>query len=485
MADQNNNHALRITQNNKHSSKVSWYRKNAIDMVNAVDDYLLAQDITLPRYWQEFKARRDEIMKYEDYGTEMDDEYGQLIKMRYDFLKSGKAVYALFDQKGNAPKTQILACWYSKHRLDPVWNYRKSQLIRKIYTDYLKKSNIHNEYHPAHLVLTVPHADGLFRNQRFYAKEIMQCFNQMRKSDTWKKYIYGGEYGVEIKKGRGGNGLHIHIHSLVFQKPEYTINETRDAILKMWQSITGASFIHYETLYFFKKKENGKFETELKSVFDKELNDYKNITVKKKFYIDRYDRPTDNAARISEYIYGVMECIKYHFKNDALQLQDKTYDVDLMVDILNNTKGVRLYSRFGALYKEQELNFNRLEVEHDEQTETQTEEEIMATTDGVESSLINPHTLQPAKEGEYSFIVGRPEWVKHRTKNDAKPYEAVIYSSKVFLKIHEGFALKTVLKKLFKCQLQDILTGESYEKFQRERLTPETIRGRQLNQNLN
>ena len=384
--------AKRINQNNKHSSKISWYRRNAVDMVNAVDDYLRDQaGITLPSFWQEFKVRREEIMQYDAYGTALDDEYAQLIKMRYDLLKSGKAVYALFEQPGKPPKTQIMACWYSKHRLDPVWNYRKSQLIRKIYSDYLKRSNIHNEYHPAHLVLTVPHTGGLFEGERFYAKQLIENFNLMRKSDTWKKYIHGGEYGVEIKQGKGDNGLHIHIHSLVFQKKDYTINETRAAILKLWQDQTGASFIHYETLYFFKKDAAGRYITELKSVYDKGLQDYKNIKQRKKFYVDRADVPADEGERLKEYLYGVMECIKYHFKNDALQLQDKSYDVGLMADILNNTKGKRLYSRFGAFYDVKELNFNRLEKEHidedptKQQTDEEIEEEIMATTDGVGS----------------------------------------------------------------------------------------------------
>lgn len=469
----------KIQANNKHSNKISWYRRNAVDMVNAIDDYLFENfKIELPAHWSEYKVREHDIMDFDCYQTALIDQFHNLIKMRYDFLKSSKAVYALFENK-NQFKTQILACWYSKHRLDPVWNYRKSQLIRKIYREFLQKSNIHNEYHPAHLVLTVPHKDGKFMEKKFFAAEMMQLFNKLRKHRLWKKYIYAGEYGVEIKKGK--NGLHIHIHSLVFQRPEYTVNEVREFILREWQALTGAKFIHYETLYFYKRKNNGTYETEIKSVFDKKLNDYVNVKQRKKFYLDRPDRPTDPTEFLNEYLHGVMECIKYHFKNDCIKNDYGDYDIDLMCDILNNTKGMRLYSRFGEFYKEPALNFNRLEVEHNEQSEAEAEEEIMGTTDKMQ--VYNPFTNEIALREDYRFIVGRPEWIKHRSKRESGAYEPIIYTPNVFYEIrqHEAIDLKMVLKSMFLCRLHEIMTGKSYDKLVTETLNPETKRGRQLN----
>lgn len=459
----------RLKSNNKHSSKISWYRKNVIEMVAAIDERLKELDINIPRYWQEYKVRRAEIMKFEDYGEALVDEYEQLIKTRYDLLKSGKAVYAIFEGVGLAPKTQIVACWYSKNRLDPVWNYRKSQLIRNIYRTYLKDSNIHNQFHPCHLVLTVPHKDGLFNGKRFYVQEIMKAYNLMRKTEAWKKFIYGGEYGVEVKKGKDGNGLHIHIHSLVFHHPKYSVNEVRAAISTEWKAITGATFTHYETLYFFKKNETGRYITEERN--GKE--------VRKKHYIDRLDRPTDEAERLNEYLFGVMECIKYHFKNDSIQDKDGNYDVDLMADILNNTKGVRLYSRFGALYKVKELNFNNLEKPHEDQEDSEVEEEIMATTDNVAINMINPHTCKPAKAEDYRFVIGKPEWLKHHPKSSITPFEPEIYTPKMFYDVHPGFLIKEILVKLFKNRLEDILTDESISRMIQSKRTPEATQGQQ------
>lgn len=470
-----------VGQNNKHSSKISWYRRNAVEMINAIDDYLDRYDITLPRFYPEYKAKKETILKYPDYGPDIEQELGKLIKMRYDLCRSGKAVYALFQQQGKPAKTQILACQYSKHRLDPVWNYRKSQLIRKIYRQYLQKSDIHNQYLAAHLTLTVPHPEGLYRGRLFYAREIIAAFNLLRKSPAWKKYVYAGEYGVEIKKGNGQNGLHIHIHSLVFQHPCYTINQAREAILTEWKAITGATFIHYQTLYFFKRKPNGQFEQELRCLWDEKTGDYRNIWVKKKFYIDRPDRPADQTQRLQEYLHGVMECIKYHFKNDAIK-KAGSYDCDLIVDILNNAKGMRLYSRYGAFYREKELNFNRLQTEHTRQSEEEIQEEIMGSVEGVQ--ILNPYSGELAMPGEYKYVIGKPETLKHRPKNDPDPYAPALYSVRSFLEVREGFGLKEILKKLFRDRLEEILTWASFQKYLREQLA-QSEPGRQAKAFLN
>ncbi len=447
-----------LAANNKHSNKISWYRRNALDMVDAIDTHLIDKyAVYLPSTWQEFKATRSHVMDYDSYGDEMDLELSQLVKLRYDLLRSGKAVYAVFEGNGVPIKTQMLSCWYSKHRLDPVWNYRKSQLIRKIYRDYLLKSNIHMQYHPCHLVLTVPHKDGKFMDKEFYVKEITRCFNQLRKTDTWKEYVYGGEYGVEVKSSARGNGLHIHIHSLVFQHKQYTVNEVREALAIEWKAITDAEFIHYETLYHYKKDEFGHTIKDTKLVYDQQEKQWKKVEARKKFYINRKDGPTDPEEILSEYLYGVMECIKYHFKNDSIENKDGSYNVDLMIDVVNNTKGVRLYSRFGAFYKVQELNFNRLEKPVEEQSDNDVEEEVMASTDNVMHNLINPHTGEKAEPGEYIFCISKPECIRHHGKKSLTPHEPEIHNKNNLYEIREGMSLKNIMKSMVQGKIWEIL----------------------------
>jgi hypothetical protein len=145
-----------------------------------------------------------------------------------------------------------------------------------------------------------------------------------------------------------------------------------------------------------------------------------------------------------------------------------------------------LYSKFGALYDVKELNFNRLDKEHVSDdpskmlTDEEIEEEIMATTDGVEANLINPHTRELAEPGSYKIVIGKPEWIRHRTKNDPQAFEPVIYRPEEFLECNIEFGLRLILKRLFRCKLEEVLTGRSYEKYQRARLNPEQARGRQM-----
>lgn len=460
-----------LNANNKHSNKISWYRRNALDMVDAIDAHLIEKyNVRLPLTWQEFKATRSYVMDYDSYGDEMDLELTQLVKMRYDLLRSGKAVYAVFEQNGAPIKTQMVSCWYSKHRLDPVWNYRKSQLIRKIYRDYLLKSRIHLDYHPCHLVLTVPHKEGKFQGKDFYVKEITRCFNLLRKTDTWKQYVHGGEYGVEVKSSSRGNGMHIHIHSLVFQHKEYTVNEVREAIAIEWKVITDAEFIHYETLYHFKKDDFGHTIKEKKFIYDNTLQEWKQIEVRKKFYINRKGGPTDPNEILNEYLYGVMECIKYHFKNDSIENEDGSYNVDLMIEVVNNTKGVRLYSRFGALYKEQALNFNRLEKPSEEQSENEVEEEVMASTENVINNLVNPHTGEKAQPGEYIFCLSKPECIRHHGKKSITPNEPEIHNKNNLYEIRAGMSLKNIMKSMVQGKIWEIIIERDLQRYNQHHL---------------
>lgn len=454
----------RVQANNRHSNKISWYRRNALDMVRQIDLFLEDHaNIKLPQYYSDLKSLevKSEIYQYDSYGDALELEYNQLVKLRYDLLSAGRAIYALFDNNG-IKKTQMLACWYSKNRLDPVWNYRKSQIIRKVYKEFLLQSNLHNTHTAAHLVLTLPHKEGTYKNSKFYASELVKDFNKLRKTDVWKQYIDGGEYGVEVKKSKN-NGLHIHIHSLVFLEKSKSINEARAAIQTEWELLTGAKMLHLETLYFYKKDPTGK--KVLEWAVDKKTGKDLNIQVPKKFYINRYDAPVDPEEKINEYLYGVMECIKYHFKNDCLKTESGNYDIPLMIEVLNNTKGARLYSRFGILYKEEKLNFNRLEKKNEEQTETELDEEVSASTDNVMPNLVNPFTKEIAKENEYEIVIAKPENIKHFPKNSATPNEPEIYTTEIFFRTKKELTLKGILKLMAKGIINELFEHDDYIRY--------------------
>ena len=464
-----------VNSNNRHSNKISWKRKEAFQLSRSIKEYLQQFDIELPRSYKDFCATRNHVLMYDHYGDALDTEMGELIKLHYDLKTCNKGIYAVFFNRERIG-TQLLACWYSKNRLDPVWNYRKSKLIRKAWHGYLKESNIHEQYLPIHLVLTVPHKDGVWKDDSFYGRKLINAYNTLRKDKMFKQFIYGGEYGLECKKSKSGNGFHIHIHSMLFQHPQYPINVVREWVVQRWRTLTGNdssySGIHYEQLYCYKRDESGQFVSEEREVIsgtmeveDEDEGEYayepviEQKQVRKKFRVGPGSSPED-------YLSGVMECIKYHFKPGCLKKEDGTFDFDLIRAILNNTKNLRMYSRFGALYKEKKLDFSRMEKPTKKQTGEEIDEEVvMAKLDTVLERLVNPFTLQPAKLSEFRMAISCPEFLSHRPKDYIKPCEPIINCMDSFYFIDETLTLNEAMGYLAKGNYRQMLDYDNYLRF--------------------
>lgn len=493
--------ADRVKINNKHAAKISWKRKQSLEMVTQLDNYLADLGISLPKSLKEFKRDREQIMDYEAYGDEMDKDLFELISLRYQLLRCGKAFYANFTH-GEQIKLQMLACLYSKHRFDPVWNYRKSQIIRKVYRQFMKETEVHKQYHPIHLVLTVPHAEGKFQDKEFYLKELLERFNRLRKLPQWQNYIWGGEYGVEVKKSPSGHGLHIHIHCLIFQyrtqketiewkvyqgekvskktgkkyksyitekqvvdiidsggkSIPLTVNEVREWISKEWQKLTGATFTHYETLYLYKKDDKGQTIKEKKWLKDDKTGEWVEREVRKKFYINDF-------SPLEDYLEGVLECIKYHFKHDCCTDENGRFDIPLIKQILNNSKGANFYNRIGGLRKEDRLDFNRLNKETTHLEEHEVEEEVMASTEGVIQNLINPFTMQFALPGEYNIVLCAPENIKYTPKHAVNPFEPLIYTLNIFHYMPKNVSLKELIRAMISGKLEEMIMRKGKLRF--------------------
>ena len=462
----------RVNSNNRHSSKIAFKRREALQMATDIKQYVKQFDIALPDSYKEFRAKRKEIMQYDSYEDALDNEFGELAKLYYDVKTCSKAFFGVFYQ-GSSIASQIAACWYSKNRLDPVWNYRKSKLIRKVWYEFLKESKINQKYTPVHLVLTVPHRDGIWKDKKFYARELINAYNLLRKDRKFKKFIYGGEYGVECKASKDKNGLHIHIHSLLFMHKKYSLKEARTWMVDRWKEITGNasgySGIHFEQLYCYRRDASGAYISEDKEFVSgaTEVQDadgdfsYEAVTeqkqVRKKFRVG-------TGSSLEDYLGGVMECIKYHFKPGCLEKEDGSFDLELIKDMLNNTKGLRMYSRFGELYREKKLDFSRHKKAAGQKEEGQ-EEHIMGSLEGVEQRMINPFTFQPAKPGEYRLAISCPEFLSHRPKDYFKPCEPIIKSMDSFYFIDADLSLKEAMGLLAKGQYHKMLDYDSYQRF--------------------
>jgi hypothetical protein len=461
--------------NQKFQAKIGWKRAEAKEIRRQIRMFISDNfNIYLPNTRKEYKKE----LHFNRSGSEewnfLEENYGQMIKYYYTLGEYGLTLGHVFkDEKTGRVETFARMHIYSRHRLDPVWNMRKSQLIRTIYKDFLVKSDIiEQQLHPIHITLTLPHAGGLYQGKRFYARELIEAFNLIRKYPKWKEFVYGGEYGVEIKKSPNGNGLHIHIHSFTLLKKGQSVNKFRDWLKKTWLRLTSGSQIWVETLYFYKKDDQGAYITEKKGfkLITTEQYDGSYITdyesekeVRKKFYVDAEVRKLTSTATALEfeeimeqvkniYLAGIMETIKYHFKMDDLFQtgSQKLYDIDLINEILVNTKNKRLYSRFGKFYNEPSLNFNQIADKEPDESEPENEESLMAEA---LNTVTNPFTFENVNPDEIELFAWRPENQKRQPLSSDIAYKLInCYSTDYLVPLGIGISLRNAIKEWLKAR---------------------------------
>ncbi len=489
----------KVRANNRQQGKISFKRQEAQKMAQSILEFFADQGINLPPSKAEYISLRDTgtVCQTKTYQTNskvlqqrqivcVDNaifwELNEIALLYYKIKTTNKAIYAMFTNQG-VTKAQMIMAWYTKHRLDPVWLMRKSQLIRKLYRNYFevamvntanKPQKLIETLQPYHLTLTVPHANGLFNGKAFYARELAKYFLDLRRCIFWKTSVHGGEYGIEVKPN-AINGLHIHIHSLVFLKDGINEHVFEKQLKKRWELLTGGTQVHFEKLFIYKdeyevgcvcepwyERINGRKVRKLVRVND-------GMGTIHMVQANRYKMYITPQSPIKDYMQGVMECIKYHFKTDAITDAKGNYDVPLMADILNQSKGLRFYSRFGAFYNEELLNFDGIKDKGiDESEQIQVLDEDGETTENINGkaktaidNLLNPFTLEPALQGSYNLAVAVPEHLKYSGKKGIPPYSLLNYDDKHFTLVADTNADVTdVLKLLVKNKLHTVTLGK-------------------------
>lgn len=529
-----------ILANNKSSAKLSWKRKEAIQISGSIYDYLADKGFQLPASYVNIFGRgfkltdiaKRSIAQKEDYAEEAKelrkqyvaacearatrfftdretgecfyDDYVELAKAYYTLRNSSPAVYALFKHPSNNHFTrQLVAATCSRHRLDPVWNYKKSKLLRGIWHRFLQETRIHEKYQPMHLMLTVPHKGGEWMGKKFYAREFIERFNRMRKLKGWKRCIHGGEYGIEITRS-GNDGLHIHMHCLVFMNKidgKFNRDLVNRYIRRAWNQLTGAKVTWFETLFIHQKDANGRFIMETTEggipVLDKngqyeseDPHTGQNYSIhtegivgkRKKFYLDRTEpwyQMLTPAEKLNAFCQGVMECIKYHFKTDCFKGKNNEWDVDLMGEVLKHSRSLRMYSRFGAFYRESKLNYTRLEKKVEEVAELVVDTELDeapliaegldADSDGVAGRLINPYTNEVAERGlGYVNVIALPDRLIHAKDKKGRlqaPTDNQVHD--MYFKVHPFVSLRKMMRAIMTNRYEEILIENDVDRLRR------------------
>jgi hypothetical protein len=230
------NNLEKLELNKAYEAKLSWKRKENLELRTQIKEFIETNfDILMPSSLKKFKLWVKKHSKQHETYNFISEEYGQLIKAYYILGFFGQSVASLFENGKGHFSTYTNGHLYSKHRLDPVWNWKKSKIIRSAYLKFFKDNpHIMEQYTPVHITLTLPHPDGKYKGEEFYAKQLIDKFNFLRKGSLWQKSVYAGEYGIEVSSSKSGNGLHIHLHSLVFLKCKQ-INAFREKLQKLWQ----------------------------------------------------------------------------------------------------------------------------------------------------------------------------------------------------------------------------------------------------------
>ncbi len=314
---------------------------------------------------------------------------------------NGCAAYSLYSESSNVKYIGSHTC---DHRGCNICNSVRQKRIRSKYFKFFSETpelleiktpsgnkiftqNYYNEikaskpnykklrtvkYSLMHLTLTVRHDENGFKGKVHYYDEIIRAFRDLRNSKrkikingkdyTFKSLVYGGEYGIETT--RNGNGLHIHIHSLLFvRKITQSRNILTVLILVFWNNLTinkslkkrpfradeinnikklsnliddniinqldrrGATLVTVETVYFFRNNQ--------------------------KFYVN-------DLSNLQAVQHAVLETVSYHFKPGMFEMnnKDKTFDIDLIKEVLPAIHKKKLYEKFGCLYNEKSLSVN-------------------------------------------------------------------------------------------------------------------------------
>lgn len=224
-----------------------------------------------------------------------------------------------------------------------------------------------HKYDIMFLTLTVPHSqDKGFRGDKFYFKKIKDIFLQLRNKEFWLSNVYGGEYGIEITKKK--NGLHIHMHLLVFVK-RFTQNRNKLhlAVLKDWNQLTvnpdsDRTEFDQPTREGIKKgnrmiTDDFIDEMEPKGATIINLNTIFTWTDKGKMRVKEFNS--------DQMLYAVMEAISYHFEPQAFDKENKEFDLPLLVELLPKLYRQKLYQRFGILNNESSLSLKNNEYLED------------------------------------------------------------------------------------------------------------------------
>lgn len=256
------------------------------------------------------------------------------------------------------------------------------------------------------LTLSVPHyKESGFKGEKFYFQKIRKAFNTMRKTTSWLSWVYGGEFGIEITKKE--NGLHIHIHSLVFvRRATQNRNKFHLVVLKEWNRLTENSDSERTSFDEITRQGIKKSNRSITDDYIDSLNP-KGATIINLNTIFTWSQ--SGKERVKEFnsdkmLFAVMEAISYHFEPQAFDKEKGEFDLPLLVELLPHLYNLRIYDRFGVLYNEKSLSLSNNDWMDDFE---EVKELLQSDTEGMQQNDVSEN-----------YMVVNPAYVFHNPTED-------------------------------------------------------------------
>lgn len=417
---------------------------------------------------KQYAAQIDEFVN----DVVIDDE--NVLKFLNKFSRNikGCSCKALYRKLNDGRQSTLIGSLTCDHRTCTVCNMLRAKKIRRKFMSFLTSEawnvpikngekhffieNFENISHVSgsqivanmdfmHLTLTVPHTNTGWNGKKFYAKELLQLFNKMRKCDWYKSMVFGGTQTVEVEKKT--NGLHIHIHSMIaVKKMQGSRNFLSRKILEKWNELTidftrpneGFTTERIDGLRDGYKSLSPKDFGEMCDTLDSRGSTF--IGLKSLFYptsrndfykhrkVDRFIKNNKhyvycNSGNPESMLRGAMECLKYHFEPCVLEDEDGKLDIDLLCQLIPNIYRQRLYARSGAFTRVAELKLSDTEKTND------TADLMDDLKETAQDQAFDPETGQPVERDNYHYIIADPEDIRY---NPNKIHYHLKYKGKFF-----------------------------------------------------
>lgn len=127
---------------------------------------------------------------------------------------------------------------YCHNRFCPVCSVHRNLLIRYKLSSFISSCQLRKYDSFKFLTLTIKNQPGL----KEMTRELITSFRRLRQRSVWKKHVRGGACIIEVKPGKGG--WHVHLHIVI--ESAFIPFQT---LLAEWKSVSTGQGVYIKKLH--------------------------------------------------------------------------------------------------------------------------------------------------------------------------------------------------------------------------------------------